>query len=56
MNDAMILCHGMYIVEDSVSWNELAEKWGISQTTKYNNEKIAIKRLSTLILGADSSL
>ena len=50
------IIHGLYIAEDSVSRNELAEKWGISTQTTYNDEKIAIERLSALIFGVDSLL
>lgn len=50
------MIHGLYIAEDSVSRNELAEKWGISTQTTYNDEKIAIERLSALIFGVDSLL
>lgn len=50
------IVHGLYIAEDCVSRNELAEKWGISLQTTYNDEKIAIERLSALIFGVDSLL
>ena len=43
----------MYISDDKLSRKELADKWSIDKSTTYNDEKIAIERLSALIFGID---
>ena len=41
------------ISDDKLSRKELADKWSIDKSTTYNDEKIAIERLSALIFGID---
>ena len=41
------------MAEEKVTRKELMDKWHISTDTTYQDEKIAIERLSALIFGVD---
>lgn len=47
------IVYGLYVAEEKVKRKELMEKWHISSDTTYQDEKIAIERLSALIFGVD---
>lgn len=47
------IIYQLYISDDKLSRKELADKWSIDKSTTYNDEKIAIERLSALIFGID---
>ena len=47
------IIYQLYISDDKLTRKELAEKWSIDKSTTYNDEKIAIERLSALIFGID---
>lgn len=47
------IVYGLYVAEEKVKRKELMEKWNISSDTTYQDEKIAIERLSALIFGVD---
>ena len=47
------IVHGLYVSEEKVTRKELMDKWHISSDTTYQDEKIAIERLSALIFGVD---
>lgn len=47
------IVNGLYITEEKVTRKELMNKWSISSDTTYQDEKIAIERLSALIFGVD---
>lgn len=47
------IVHGLYVAEEKVTRRELMNKWHISSDTTYQDEKVAIERLSALIFGVD---
>lgn len=47
------IVYGLYVAEEKVTRKELMDKWHISADTTYQDEKIAIERLSALIFGVD---
>lgn len=47
------IIYGLYVAEEKITRKELMNKWHISTDTTYQDEKIAIERLSALIFGVD---
>lgn len=47
------IIYSLYVAEEKFTRKELMDKWNVSSDTTYQDEKIAIERLSALIFGVD---